>query len=99
MRYALLVLAGCGAAAVGWAAADSPGKPLTEPSKSAAAPPGEALPPAVSDVALVERTLAARKEYENSLKALYEHYARAGDKLRLQWAEKELMGYHMMWKP
>ena len=22
-----------------------------------------------------------------------------GDKLRLQWAEKELMGYHMMWKP
>ena len=48
---------------------------------------------------LVERCLAARKEYENSLKALYEHYAKAGDKIRLQWAEKELMGYHIMWKP
>ena len=48
---------------------------------------------------LVERVIAARKEYESSLKALYEHYHRVGDKQRSQWIEKELMGYHLMWKP
>jgi TolA-binding protein len=102
VRYLLLGLAGCGLVAIGWAA-DTPSKPLTEPSKKNPIPPGDNLPPAVgatgADVALVERCLTARKEYENSLRALYEHYARAGDKLRLQWAEKELMAYHMTWKP
>lgn len=97
MRAVLLAAAGCGAVAVGWALADSPSKPLTEPAKAADAP----LPPpaAATDVQLVERVLAARKEYEGSLKALYEHYAKAGDKQRLQWTERELMAYHMMWKP
>ena len=99
MRAVLLGLAGCGAVAVGWAAAESPSKPLSEP-KGAALPPGDNLAPSTaSDVALVERCLNARKEYEGSLKALYEHYAKAGDKQRLQWAEKELMAYHVMWKP
>ena len=41
----------------------------------------------------------ARKEYENSLKALYEHYHRVGDKQRSLWIEKELMGFHLQWKP
>ena len=100
MRMLLLGLAGVGAVAVGWAAAAPPSKPLTEPGKTAAAPPGDNLPPpAATDVQLVERTLAARKEYENSLKALYEHYAKAGDKQRLAWVERELMAYHLMWKP
>src|SRR6266511_5401825 len=100
MRALLLGLVGCGAVAAGWAA-DAPSKPLTEPSKAAAAPAGgdNLPPPAATDIALVERCLTARKEYENSLKALYEHYAKAGDKIRLQWAERELMAYHMTWKP
>jgi tetratricopeptide (TPR) repeat protein len=55
--------------------------------------------PTASDVELVERLHAARKEYENSLKALYEHYARVGDRQRLKWAEDELLGYHLLFKP
>jgi hypothetical protein len=92
--------AGLCVAAVGWAAAGGqPSKPLTEPKGgSAPLPPGD-TPAAATDVALVERALAARREYENSLKALYEHYAKAGDKLRLQWVERELMAYHLSWKP
>ena len=97
MRIVLLVLAGCGAAGVGWAAAQ-PSKPMAEPGKGDL-PPGESRPPAANDVQLVERCLAARKEYENSVKALYEHYAKVGDKQRLQWAERELMAYHLTWKP
>lgn len=61
---------------------------------------GENLPPAaVSDVELVEKTNAARKEYEASLKKLWEHYQRAGDRLRAKWVEDELMGFHMLHKP
>jgi hypothetical protein len=99
MRVVLLVLGLGGVGAVGWAVADStPSKPLTEPTKAGAGA-DNLPPPAATDVQLVERALAARKEYENSLKALYEHYAKVGDKQRLQWAEKELMSFHMIWKP
>jgi len=83
---------------VGWVIAQSPGKPLADQKKTPAA--ADPLPPpAASDVELVERLLAARKEYENSLKALHEHYVRVGDKQRMQWSEKELMSYHLLWKP
>ncbi|MCI0701296.1 MAG: tetratricopeptide repeat protein [Planctomycetia bacterium] len=99
MRILLLVLAGCGVTAVGWATAQ-PSKPLTEPGKSADPIPPAADPPAAtSDVQLVERCLTARKDYENSLKALYEYYAKIGDKQRMMWTERELMAYHLMWKP
>ncbi len=61
---------------------------------------GDALPPpATSDVDAVEKLLAARKEYEASLKKLWGHYANSGDKLRQKWAESELMAYHLMFKP
>jgi tetratricopeptide (TPR) repeat protein len=84
-------------AGIGWAVhAQSPSKPLNEPRKTAV----EGIPPpAAADVELVERVIAARKEYENSLKALYDQYHRTGDKQRSQWIEKELMGYHLLWKP
>src|SRR5262245_1796892 len=99
MRFILWGLVGCGAIGVGWAAAESPTKPLSEPSKPSAIPPGDNAPVGVSDVAAVERCLTARKEYETSLKALYEHYAKVGDKQRLAWVERELMAFHMVWKP
>ncbi|QEG28642.1 hypothetical protein GobsT_34250 [Gemmata obscuriglobus] len=101
MRATLLALVGAGVAAVGWAAADQPSKPLTEPGKaSAPLPPGDGPSAAAgSDAQLVERHISARKEYENSLKALHEHYTKVGDKQRLMWAERELMSYHLMWKP
>jgi len=94
LRIALLSLSFVG---VGWAIAQSPSKPLSDPKKTPAA---EGIPPAATtDVELVERVIAARKEYENSLKALYEHYHRLADKQRSQWIEKELLSYHLMWKP
>jgi len=101
MRIVLLVLAGCGVSAVGWAAAQ-PSKPLTEPSKGDPLPPSadsKNPPAATNDVQLVERCLTARKDYEASLKALYEYYVRIGDKQRTTWAERELMAYHLTWKP
>ncbi len=96
MRAFFLGALGCGAMALGLAlAADPPSKPLTEPAKPDALPPAAAA----NDIALVERNLAARKEYETSIKALYEHYTKVGDKQRLAWAERELMAFHMLWKP
>jgi tetratricopeptide (TPR) repeat protein len=62
---------------------------------------GETLPPAAgtSDVEAVEKLLSARKEYEASLKRLWQHYATTGDKLRQKWAEEELIAYHLLFKP
>jgi hypothetical protein len=51
------------------------------------------------DATLVERVVAARKEYQNSLVSLYEYYARIGDKERARWVEGELKDYHLMNKP
>ena len=59
-------------------------------------PPGTSV---TSDVEVVEKNLAARKEYENSLKKLWEHYKRTGDKQRTKWVEDELMGFHLLTKP
>ncbi len=95
----LLGLAGVGVATVGWAVAAQPSKPLTEPAKTAAVPSGDNPPPTATDVQLVERNIAARKEYENSLKALHEHYTKSGEKQRLMWVERELMAYHLLLKP
>jgi hypothetical protein len=93
-----LALFGLTFASVGWVIAQSPSKPIADQKKT---PPAEnPLPPAAaSDVELVERVIAARKEYESSLKTLHEHYQRAGDKQRMQWSEKELISYHLLWKP
>lgn len=47
-----------------------------------------------SDVELVERLLAARKEYQVSLEQLRAHYVSVGDAERAKWAEDELRRYH-----
>jgi hypothetical protein len=47
-----------------------------------------------SDVELVERLLAARKEYQITLENLRAHYIQAGDIERARWAEDELLQYH-----
>ena len=70
MRAVLLGLIGCGAVAVGWATADTPSKPLTEPAKTSAAPPppgDNPTPSAATDIQLVERCLTRPQEYESSL--------------------------------
>jgi hypothetical protein len=86
-RYMTAGLFGACLLFVGSAAADSPEK------KAKPAAGGG------SDVEVVERTIAARKEYEQSLRALRDHYEKAGDKQRLQWTEQELMGFHLLFKP
>lgn len=89
-----------GVGAFGWAVAQSPSKPLSDAKKSTNLPPDPASAPlAASDTEQVERVITARKEYEGSLKALHDHYERAGDKQRVQWVEQELMAYHLLWKP
>jgi TolA-binding protein len=46
------------------------------------------------DIELVERLLAARKEYQLTLEALRAHYIRTGDIERARWAEDELLQFH-----
>jgi TolA-binding protein len=56
-------------------------------------------PPAPpNDLPLVERVLAARKEYQRSLETLREHYHKQGDAERMRWCEEELLSYHRMQK-
>jgi TolA-binding protein len=46
------------------------------------------------DLEMVERLLAARKEYKDTLEALRVHYIGSGDVERARWAEEELVQYH-----
>lgn len=88
-----------GIGATGWVLAQSPSTPLSEPTKKNLPADSGSLPPAASDVELVERVISARREYEQSLKALHEHYVKHDQKLRSQWTEQELMGHHLLFKP
>jgi TolA-binding protein len=47
-----------------------------------------------NDVELVERLLAARKEYQVTLENLRTHYIQAGDIEHARWAEEELLQFH-----
>jgi TolA-binding protein len=56
-------------------------------------------PPApASDIELVEKVLAARREYQLSLEQLRTHYATVQDVERARWAEEELRQFHRMSK-
>src|SRR5262249_32977593 len=63
----------------------------------AAGPPPSGNPPA-ADVELVQRLLAARREYQTSLEQLRAHYLGKGDVERAQWAEEELRQFHRVLK-
>ena len=47
-----------------------------------------------SDQALVERILASRREYQESLETLRGHYIAVGDMEKARWAEEELLQFH-----
>src|SRR5262249_52377189 len=49
---------------------------------------------AATDIDLVERVLAGRREYQRSLEQLRTHYVSAGDVERARWAEDELRQFH-----
>lgn len=68
-----------------------PSQPMTNPVRSAA-------PGAVRDAELVERLIAARKEYQASLEALRNHYISVGDLEKGRWAEEELISHHRIAK-
>jgi hypothetical protein len=99
LRFASIAVAAAAISLVGWAAAQTPSKPSSDPKKSLPPDPASASATGASEAELVERTIAARKEYENSLRALYDYYHRVADKQRSQWTEQELMGYHLLFKP
>ncbi len=71
-------------AVVVWAQAPGPRQPTT----------GKTGGKASSDVELVERLLAARRDYQVSLEALRAHYISVNDTERMRWAEEELREYH-----
>ncbi len=93
MRFRRFVAAGflvcLGSAALVWAQ-NGNGK---DKKGAGGGPPGTA-----ADHQLVERVLAARKEYQESLEALRAHYIAAGEIERARWAEDELLQYHRMSK-
>jgi TolA-binding protein len=55
-------------------------------------------PPATGDIELVERVMAARREYQTALEQLRAHYKATGDVERTKWAEEELIQYHRIGK-
>jgi hypothetical protein len=50
------------------------------------------------DLPLVERLLAARREYQLTMEALRKHYISVGDLQRARWAEEELLQFHRILK-
>ena len=86
-RRSLIVLLGL----VLTAQADPPAKP---PAAAPATRPGSAP----SDLELVERLLAARRDYQLSLEQLRSHYLTVGDVERAHWAEEELRQFHRIAK-
>jgi TolA-binding protein len=59
---------------------------------------GPAQASATGDIELVERLLAARRDYQVALEQLRAHYIATGDVERQRWAEEELRQYHRILK-
>jgi hypothetical protein len=74
--------------------------PAAPPAGGAVAPPGpgQPRPGPTSDIELVERLLAARREYQTTLEVLRAYYSSAGDVERTRWAEEELRQFHRIGK-
>ena len=94
LRLALLCLMFAG---FGWVHAQSPSKPLSDPKKTPVADP---IPHAVAnDVELVERLIFARRNTRTvSRRSTSTTTAWATNSASL-WIEKELMSFHLQWKP
>lgn len=81
---ALVLAAGLATATLAWPQAGAPVAPAKGKGPGAGA----------SDIELVEKLLAARREYQVSLEQLRALYVSTGDVERAQWAEEELRQYH-----
>jgi hypothetical protein len=62
--------------------------------QSPTTPTGKGGASSATDLEVVEKVLAARKEYQKSLEVLRAHYIKAGDLEKARWAEEELRQYH-----
>jgi TolA-binding protein len=75
---------------------------LAQPtSRPASAPPkgsDDKAAAATSDIEMVERLIAARKQYRTSLEDLRQFYLRTNDLERAKWAEDELKNFHRLVK-
>jgi TolA-binding protein len=71
---------------------------LAQPPRTNSAPPPKGPGANSGDVELVERLLAARREYQVSLEQLRVHYYSVGDVERTRWAEEELRQFHRIKK-
>ena len=67
---------------------------LAQAPRGTPAPGGKAPSGPASDVELVERLLASRRDYQVALEQLRTHYQSVGDVERARWAEDELKLYH-----
>ncbi len=77
------------------------GAPTVPPAAPVGVSPATPVRPAAAartDVELVERLLAARRDYQGCLEQLRSHYAAGGDTERARWAEEELRQYHRIAK-
>lgn len=82
------------------ACGQAPSPPAASIGKDKAHGTPTAAPPAGAkkDAELVERLLAARKEYQASLEVLRTHYIATGDIEKARWAEEELLQFHRISK-
>jgi TolA-binding protein len=63
---------------------------------TAQSPSGKDPKKSNSDHAIVERLLAARREYQETLETLRGHYISVGNLEKARWAEEELLQFHRM---
>jgi TolA-binding protein len=75
------------------------------PAQTSYAPPDKDRPKdkdggaaTASDIEKVERLIAARREYQQSLEGLRTYYISTGDMERARWAEDELLQFHRITK-
>lgn len=69
---------------------------LFSAAQTPSAPKGKGGP--VSDIELVEKLNATRKQYQTTLEQLRHHYLDVGDIEKAKWAEDELKQYHRLVK-
>jgi len=77
-------------AAGGWVVFTSAQTPPATPKGGGKSP--------TSDIELVEKLNATRKQYQTTLEQLRQHYLNTGDVERSKWAEDELKQYHRLMK-
>ena len=92
-RFIILSSSICIFAFTHWAGAQAP-QAQNKGKRPVSGVGGPGSPGAARDADLVERLLAARKEYQVSLENLRTHYVNLGDIERARWAEDELIQFH-----